>query len=120
MGVLPGMEVPPVETWDGGTPPLSSRPGKGVSPCWEGWGYSPSGRIGVPPSGRMGIPPPRKCGQTNTCENSTFTHPSDAGGNKDLSLQESFHCETAWCYYDESHNEVVDVTLQRLHGVISA
>ena len=33
-----------------------------------------------------GYPPPPWCGQTDACENSTFPHPLDAGGN-DLFIQ---------------------------------
>ena len=91
----PGKGVPPVLTWEGGTP---SRPGKGIPPIgkdgvpplgrmgypcqegttpsqWEGWGYPPS-------LARWAYPSPCRCEQTDTCENSIFPHPSDAGGNE--------------------------------------
>ena len=56
-----------------GTPP--SRPGRGTPP--------PLGRMGYPPVGGMGVPPPQLVEMwTGTqSENTTFPHPSDAGGN---------------------------------------
>ena len=76
---------------DGGTLPL----GRMETP-FRRMGYPLSGRMGYLPLGRMGYPPvgkdgatpinhfgvpPLQCEQTDTCENSTFPHPSDSGGN---------------------------------------
>ena len=58
----PGMGYPPVQTWDG------VPPGPDL-----GWG-TPL------PRPEMGYPPPQVWADKQT-ENSTFPHPSDAGGN---------------------------------------
>ena len=64
---------------------------EGVPPAQVWMGGTPSGRMGVPPSGPdggtsshwwMGYPPVEVWTDTQTV-NSTFPHPSDAGGNKE-------------------------------------
>ena len=99
-GYLPVLAkgVPPVLV--GGCTPVLGWTGDrtGVSPPWAGLSIGPvTGRGYSPPPGKdLGpetmkgprtwdqrpwgtLPPP--CGQTHTCENSTFPHPSDAGGD---------------------------------------
>ena len=50
-------------------------------PCpGQGEGYPCRGEGGV--SCPVLVNPPCPCGQTHTCENITFRHPSDTGGNK--------------------------------------
>ena len=77
----------------GGTPSSTNR---GDTPSSFGWGLPhPDLGRGYPPCPDlgMGYPPPtrpdlgwgtpsHKCGRTDTCENITSSHPSDAGGNK--------------------------------------
>ena len=95
----------PVLTWNGGTP--CPDLGWGTLPRPDlGWVYTLSGRMGLLPVRKDGVNPQQegwrypyqegrgtyhlphqlvgvplmKCEQTHTCENSTFPHPSDAGG----------------------------------------
>ena len=80
-----GWGYPSVLIWDG--VPLSDL-GWGCPPSWLRMVVPPVGKDGVPPIrkdggtypiSQMGYPP--KCGQTDTCENSTFPFPRNAGGN---------------------------------------
>ena len=86
VGGVPG--VPPILTWDltwtGGTlgtpyPDL----GVDILPFRPGMRYPhPDLGWGIPPSrSRNRVPPPRKCGQTYTCDNSTFPRTLYAVGN---------------------------------------
>ena len=61
---------------------LLSRPGMGVPPIWFGPGNGLSLQTwdGLPPPPE--IPPAGVNKQTDTCEDITFPHPSDAGGNE--------------------------------------
>ena len=61
--------------WGEGIPTLA----RGIPTLAGGRGYLPWPG-GVPTL--AGVPPPG-CGQTDACENSTFPHPSDAGGKKE-------------------------------------
>ena len=56
-------------------------------PHQEKWGYPPvrkDGKDGIPPIqlGKIGVPPSPRWGVNWQNENSTFPHPSDAGGNQ--------------------------------------
>ena len=53
-------------------------PGCGVPTL--AWGVSHLWSGGTPHLDLVGVPPPPRCGQTDTCENSSFPHHSDAGG----------------------------------------
>ena len=68
---------------DGGTPeyPPSIRKNGGTPFRKDGDTLSLVRKDGgTPLSAGSGYPPPPKVGQTNTCENITSRHPSDAGG----------------------------------------
>ena len=82
-----------VRSQDGGTPSPSTQPGQ--IPGWAvpllpqpgqipGWGDTP--------------PPTHRCGQTDTCENSTFPHTTYAGGNE---TQLGVHVGFAMQYTDK-------------------
>ena len=98
--VLMGWGVPPPVLMGGELPPSSPVGGGGVTPIqspdrWGtpaltpphpdlGWKYRPipTGRMGVLPCQLDGGTPSSWNVNTHTCENSTFPHPSDAGGNR--------------------------------------
>ena len=79
-GTYPGQGVPTIV---GG-----SYPGQGQYLPWSGGIYPGQGGTG---SGRD---TPTGCGQTDTCKNSTFLYPSDAGGNKADSSTEKMSIPT--------------------------
>ena len=87
--------LPTIQTWPGyppiiqtwpGYPPPPSRPGQGTPPpSRPGWGTPlPPSRPGwgTPPTIQtwLGYPPPIEVWTYKQTENSTFPHPSDAGG----------------------------------------
>ena len=86
----PGKGISPIQTWDG-LPPPSSGPGKGVPlpvQTWEGITPPPLSRPG---NGVQVL--------TDTCENITSHHPSDADGkNNNTKKQESLaRTQEAYC-----------------------
>ena len=83
--------------WGVPTLAVGTYSGQGVSTLAGGYLPWPGGTLslarGYPISGQGGTPslsepgqgtPLPGCGQTDTCENSTFPYPSDAGGNKEV------------------------------------
>ena len=85
---------PTIQTWMGYSPP-PSRPGWGTPHHQDLARYLPlhPDLTGVPPHhpDLAGVPPPVKVWTDKQTENSTFPHPSDAGCNKKVLLENSRH-----------------------------
>ena len=95
--------IPPFQVWTGSTlhPDLGrSIPiGKdGETPHQEGWEYPPIIQKGVPPEML-----------TDPCENSTFPHPLDAGGNNHVIVRYQSYCH--WIYVQNFRTTGIDSSL---------